>query len=236
MSNFIKWFFFFVCSILLMQCNKRTSDILEDLPPIEQPTKLRYLALGDSYTIGQSVATTDRYPIQLANELLRDSINIDTTYIIAKTGWRTDNLISAIESAQLPIQFDLVSLLIGVNNQYQNRPIEQYEQEFTALITTAISFADGDRTKVFVLSIPDYGYTSFGKNNQEKISLAIDQYNEINKTIASEFDVSYFDITPISRNGLAQPALIASDGLHPSGEMYRRWVELIYSDVKRKLP
>ncbi|MCI5056128.1 MAG: SGNH/GDSL hydrolase family protein [Flavobacteriales bacterium] len=197
--------------------------------------ELKYIALGDSYTIGQSVATSERYPNILAQKLKDDSISLDTTIIIAKTGWRTDNLQSAIESINLLDTFELVSLLIGVNNQYQGKPISQYESEFRELLEIAINLAGGIESNVFVLSIPDYGYTPFGENDQMVISEEIDAYNKINERITKDYGISWFDITPISRNGLSKPELVASDGLHPSGEMYSQWVDLIYNNVKSKL-
>ncbi|HMR57304.1 MAG TPA: GDSL-type esterase/lipase family protein, partial [Cyclobacteriaceae bacterium] len=123
-------------------------------------------------------------------------------------------------------------LLIGVNNQYQGKPILVYEREFEELLQTAIKLARGKKEKVFVVSIPDYGYTPFGKPKQEKISEALDQYNAINKRIAEKFGVTYFNITGISRKGFDDPDLVAADGLHPSGKMYAQWVEVIYSTLK----
>ncbi|MBX2916504.1 MAG: SGNH/GDSL hydrolase family protein [Cyclobacteriaceae bacterium] len=192
------------------------------------PAEPKFLALGDSYTIGESVAEAERWPNQLAVKL-----KIPQPKIIATTGWRTDNLTDAIEAEGLKPEYDLVSLLIGVNNQYQGKPIEVYEREFEVLLQTAIKLAKGKKKNVFVVSIPDYGYTPFGKAKQEKISLELDQYNTINKRIAARYGVYYFDITPISRKGLEDAELIAGDGLHPSGKMYGQWVELIYSGLKR---
>ena len=216
-------------------CNNKTIDEVIEVMPPEKEKVIKYLALGDSYTIGESVNVSERYPIQLSEKLINDNIDVDTTIIIAKTGWRTDNLIDAIEAAKLTDTFDLVTLLIGVNNQYQRRPIAQYESEFDQLLNTAIRFAGGDISKVVVLSIPDYGYTPFGKSKQATISAEIDQYNAINKRITEQYEISWFDITPISREAINNPALVAADGLHPSGEMYRQWVELIYESVKGKL-
>jgi lysophospholipase L1-like esterase len=204
------------------------------VPPIVVAETIKYLALGDSYTIGQSVAVEDRYPIQLEAQLENDSINIDTTIIIATTGWTTTNLKDAIIAADLTDTFDLVSLLIGVNNQYQGKPIEQYEIEFAELLQTAINFAGGEKENVFVVSIPDYAYTPFGNGNAA-ISQEIDDFNLVNKTITDSVEISYFDITPISREGLNKPELVASDNLHPSGEQYSRWVELFYNEVKLKV-
>ena len=211
----------------------------EILPPIENPIPnpppaIKYLALGDSYTIGQSVDIDERYPIQLQNRLVADSTIIDTTIIIAKTGWTTSNLKNAIANANLTDTFDLVSLLIGVNNQFQNKPIDEYEIEFEELLNTAIEFAGNSKENVFVLSIPDYAFTPFGNGNPT-ISTEIDDFNFVNKKITDSLGISYFDITPISRQGLAEPDLVATDGLHPSGEQYSRWIDLLYDAIKMKV-
>ena len=233
MKNTLR-FLIFILVASSFGCHKGMVEMLEEIPPANPSAVFNYLALGDSYTIGQSVNEQERFPIQLANQLMSDSVQIDSAYIIAKTGWRTDQLISAIEDANLEDNFDLVSLLIGVNNQFQNRPIVEYEQEFAQLLNRAIVLAGGYKSKVFVLSIPDYGFTPFGRSAQERISPEIDQYNEINRRITENLGISYFNITPISRNGLDQPELVASDGLHPSSKMYRQWIALFYEEVKRK--
>lgn len=196
-------------------------------------TEYAYLALGDSYTIGESVSEADRWPVQLVASLKNAGISFAEPRIIARTGWTTNELMSAIDAADLNQTFDLVSLLIGVNNQYRGYKIDQQEREFEILLHKAIAFAGGDRSKVFVVSIPDYGVTPFGKNgNPEKIATEIDQYNAINKKIADLYQIQYFDITPISRLALGNPDLIARDGLHPSGLMYQEWVKLIFPWVK----
>ena len=192
----------------------------------QQP--LRYLALGDSYTIGESVAENERWPNQLAAKLSDASRSVDKPTIIATTGWRTDDLKQAIDKAALSPEYDLVSLLIGVNNQYQNKPIGQYEIEFKELLNMAIKLAKGKKENVFVVSIPDYGFTPFGKPKQKRISRDIDAFNEANKKIAKKAGVRYFNITDLSRKGLAKPALVATDGLHPSGKQYSLWVERIF--------
>jgi lysophospholipase L1-like esterase len=188
----------------------------------------KFLALGDSYTIGESVAEAERWPNQLVAKL-----KLTAPRIIATTGWRTDNLKDAIEAANLKPEYDLVSLLIGVNNQYQGKSIEIYEREFEELLQTSIKLAKGKKKNVFVVSIPDYGYTPFGKAKQEKISEELDQYNAINKRIAAKYGVKYFNITEISRKGLEDVELVAGDGLHPSGKMYAQWVEVIHSGLKK---
>ncbi|MFK7774776.1 MAG: SGNH/GDSL hydrolase family protein [Saprospiraceae bacterium] len=228
------------CTFSFFNCTKDDNPITSTNPPVinEPPVPLpegtKYLALGDSYTIGQSVAVADRYPIQLETQLQSDSINIDTTIIIAKTGWTTTDLKNAITATDLVDTFDLVSLLIGVNNQYQGKSIEEYEIEFAQLLQTSIDFAGGKKENVFVVSIPDYAYTPFGNGNTT-ISQEIDDFNLVNKTITDNVGVSYFDITPISREGLDTPELVASDNLHPSGEQYSRWVNLFYDEVKLKV-
>ncbi|HLP51312.1 MAG TPA: GDSL-type esterase/lipase family protein [Chitinophagales bacterium] len=194
---------------------------------------IRFLALGDSYTIGESVAVNGRWPVQLRDSLAVRGIATDTLNIIATTGWRTDNLISAISNKNLGNQnYNLVSVLIGVNNQYQNRPFLQYQLEFPALLDSAIRYAGGNKNHVFVVSIPDYAYTPVGQSgNPAQISSQLDQYNAYAKHIADSIGVRYFDITPISRLGLQNTALVAGDGLHPSAVQYTEWVKLILQHV-----
>lgn len=206
-------------------------DVLQEVaPPIEA---INYLALGDSYTIGQSVPSELNYPNQLTARLSADGIHIDSLKIIARTGWTTGNLQNAINQEQLRPTYDMVSLLIGVNNQFRGQSSEEYAKEFEALLQQAIQFAGGEKDKVFVLSIPDYAYTPFGQRfDSKQISEEIDLFNDINKRITTEYQVLYFDITPISRQGNEQPELVTTDGLHPSGEQYLRWVDTIYEDIK----
>jgi len=192
-----------------------------------QKQPLRYLALGDSYTIGESVKVSERWPDLLVSALAQKGISVSDPRIIATTGWRTDNLKGAIEKAELNDNYDLVSLLIGVNNQYQGKPVDQYANDFEDLLKTAIRLAKGNSKYVFVVSIPDYGYTPFGRARLAAISTQIDEFNEINKRIAEQYHVAYYNITEISRKGLEDPSLVASDGLHPSGKMYSQWVDLI---------
>ncbi len=193
-----------------------------------------YLALGDSYTIGESVSEKERWPNQFASVLSKQSGKEILPTIIATTGWRTDNLINAINIAKLREEYDLVSLLIGVNNQYQGKPIDQYALEFEALLKTSIRLAKGKKENVFVVSIPDYGFTPYGQKNKEKISKAIDQFNEVNKKISDRYKVRYVSITAISRQGLDHAELVAVDGLHPSGKMYELWVKEIAKNLDVK--
>jgi len=191
----------------------------------------QFLSLGDSYTYGESVAKNDKFYVQLY-----ESINDGNTWAepisIAQTGWRTDDLLQAIEANELDHRFDLVTLLIGVNNQYQGRPFSQYKEEFIALLDTAIQFAQGDPKRVFVLSIPDYYFTPFGQAQKgEWVPEEIDRYNAYAKSVCDSMKVAFIDITPISRRGLEEPALVANDGLHPSGAQYKLWVEKLLIEM-----
>jgi len=191
----------------------------------------RYLALGDSYTIGESVAEDQRWPNQLARAL-----GIAQPQIIAKTGWTTDELSAAIDKADPHGPYDLVTLLIGVNNQYRGRDAEQYRHEFVALLNRAIMFADGKPSRVIVVSIPDWGVTPFAANrDRAKIGAEIDHFNAINREETLKAKARYVDITPISRRVPNDAALAAADGLHPSGKMYTEWVTLITPEAKAAL-
>ena len=190
-----------------------------------------YLALGDSYTIGESVGAQERWPAQLVQALRDKGRFFAEPLVIAKTGWRTDDLKAAIDKAQLKNGFDLVSLSIGVNNQYQGKPVDQYGPEFEDLLLTAIRLAKGIKGNVFVVSIPDYGYTPFGRRKQAETTLALDAFNAINAGIAKKHGVAYFNITDISRQGFEHPDWVAADGLHPSAKMYALWVERISSGL-----
>lgn len=217
--------------ILFLSCTDTPGIII---PPTEEQA-INYLALGDSYTIGQSVEENESYPVQLGDSLSNSGYTIEEVRIIAKTGWTTDELQTAIDDTEdLAESYDLVSLLIGVNNQFRGRTTNTYTPEFEALLQQAINFAGGNKDRVFVLSIPDYAYTPFG-NGSTQISEGIDQYNVVNKNIAEGLGVAYFDITSISREGLDDTALVASDGLHPSGKQYTEWVKLILPEVKNLL-
>jgi lysophospholipase L1-like esterase len=190
---------------------------------------LRYLALGDSYTIGTSVEPLERFPIQLVKALQKRGVAIQKPKIVARVGWSSDQLSAAMDRENLEgSTWDWVTLLIGVNNQYRGGSLEQYQLEFKVLLQRAIQLAGGQTHKVIVLSIPDYGVTPFGQRLQAaRISREIDAFNASNRQISASLGVKYCDITPISREALKNKALIADDKLHPSGEMYRRWVELL---------
>jgi lysophospholipase L1-like esterase len=181
-----------------------------------------YLALGDSYTVGEGVPIYETFPYQ-AVQLLRNAGQIcSAPEIVAKTGWTTDELSAGISATKFLPRYDFVTLLIGVNNQYRGRSIDEYEAQFEELLKTAIQFAGEDATHVIVLSIPDWGATPFATNaDRGKIAGEIDAYNLVNKRVAAKYGAHYIDITPGTRE--ANEEMLAADKLHPSGKEYRRW-------------
>jgi lysophospholipase L1-like esterase len=202
--------------------------------PILEATSMatiRYLALGDSYTIGESVDESERWPMQLASLIesfgeKTDEELIEVT-IIARTGWTTDELWNGIQARKINPPYDLVSLLIGVNNQYRGRDIEEYRAGFIFLLHKSVEYAGGDANRVFVLSIPDWGVTPFAAGRDSKqIATEIDQFNAANREETEKAGAHFIDITPISREAVNDPSLIAGDGLHPSGKMYAEWAKL----------
>ncbi len=197
---------------------------------------VRYLALGDSYTIGQSVCATCRFPVQLKDSIKKQLSPIDviSVQVIAQTGWTTSNLKSAIAAQNPGTNYDLVTLLIGVNNQYQNIPFSVYQQEFPELVAIATQKAQGKKENVIVVSIPDYAYTPFGNGNTT-ISTQIDMYNAFAQNYCATNTITFINITDITRLGLAQPNLVASDGLHPSELAYTKFVERILPEAIEKL-
>lgn len=195
---------------------------------VQSQDSISFLALGDSYTIGESVQPNKRWPVQLRGALVEKGYKVEKPLIIAKTGWRTDQLKHAIDTVAPHKNYDLVGLLIGVNNQYQGKSPSSYVPEFEELLNMAIELAGGDKSNVFVVSIPDYGYTPFGEKNKTKIGAELDEYNAINRQISEEMGVKYYNITDISRQN--DPDLVAADKLHPSGKQYSLWVERILSD------
>ena len=202
----------------------------------KEKDKLKYLALGDSYTIGQSVDITMRYPVQIADSLKARGYLVEDPKIIAVTGWTTSDLKAGIAAANPQGPYDLVSLLIGVNNQYRGQDINIYRTEFEELINQSINFAGNDTGRVIVLSIPDWGVTRFATGrDREKIAREIDQYNAINKEITLSKGIVWIDVTPISRLAMQDETLIASDGLHPSGKMYTEWVRLALPEILKML-
>ncbi len=195
-----------------------------------------YLALGDSYTIGESVADNERFPHQLVDAMRDHGVAVATPEIIARTGWSTGELINAVAGGTSLESYDLVILLVGVNDQFRGYAPAQYEQEFPKILATAIDLAGGDPANVVVLSIPDWGVTPFGAEySPERIAAEIDTVNAINRRLSEAAGAAYVDITPISRRAAADSSLIAGDNLHPSGEMYRLWVEQLIAKLRAVL-
>lgn len=221
--------------IALLSCNKGTevnSTPTDSIPVIQAKT---YLALGDSYTIGQSVAEADRFPNQVSAQLNINGVNLAVTNIIAATGWTTGNLESALNTRN-PSPHDVVSLLIGVNDQYQTHDTSGYRARFTNLLERSIVLARGKKENVFVLSIPDYSVTPFARSyDTARIRYEIDLFNYINKQVTNLYSIQYVDITPSTREGRYDRSLIATDGLHPSGSEYKKWADKLYPLMKTAL-
>lgn len=223
---------FSVTVLLFVSCNA-TSSIIEE----EKFAKadINILSLGDSYTIGQNVCESCKFPEQLKDSL--QSRNRDLNFnlkIIAKTGWNTRNLIDAIETNNLSSNYNLVTLLIGVNNQFQRIPFSTFENEYSVLVQKAIKAVNSDKDKLIILSIPDYAFTPFGRGSQN-ISNDIETYNTYIKNFCINNNITFLNITNITKMGLTNPSLVANDGLHPSKEAYTKFVERLLPLVSSKL-
>lgn len=215
---------YFIVVLLLTACGKepeRTTNTTST-PAVAAKS---FLALGDSYTIGQGVNAADRFPAQTTAWLLQRGIIINALTYIATTGWTTTNLQNAINT-QNPAPHDVVTLLIGVNDQYQTRDTTGYRQRFTSLLLKSIELARGKKENVVVLSIPDYSVTPFASSGDTaRIRQQLDAFNLINKNVTLSYKIHYLDITPSTREAKTNPALISADGLHPSGLEYKKWAE-----------
>ncbi len=201
---------------------------------IKETDELTYLALGDSYTIGESVHSTLRWPVQLSDSLRERGIPLNHPRIIARTGWTTKDLLAAMDKRLKEEKFDLVSVLIGVNNQYQGLSIEEYEKELREIFRRAITRSKTGADRVFAVSIPDYGVTPFGAERAEEIGKEIEEFNAVFKRVSEEFGVDFYNITPISKRAKNDKDLTATDELHPSGKMYSLWVKEITDEVSEK--
>lgn len=207
---------------LLLMLTMTTTPALAD-------DAIRYLALGDSYTIGEAVAEDGRWPTQLAAALRDEGIALAPPRIIATTGWTTDELHAAMDAAEPIGEHGFVSLLIGVNNQYRGRDVDEYRAQFAALLDRAIALAGGRADRVIVLSIPDWGATPFGQasgRDLAKVAAELDAYNAVNRAESESRGVAWVDVTPVSRARGAEAAMVAEDGLHPSAAMYSEWMRL----------
>lgn len=198
----------------------------------------KFLALGDSYTIGEGVGDAERWPNQLASRLHTQNIAIDAPEIVARTGWTTDELSDAMDRHTFHPPYALVTLLIGVNNQYRGRDLQNYRSQFGALLRRAVDLAGGRTERVIVVSIPDWGVTRFGRNSGRDVAQTarqIDAYNAANAEIATMQHVRYVDVTAASRAGGDSADMLVGDGLHPSAAMYQRWVDSIEPVAKKAL-
>ena len=205
-------------------CHARTPD-----------SALRYLALGDSYTIGESVAEADRWPLQLTAALRKSGIDVADPEILATTGWTTDELSAAMDAHHFTPPYDLVSLAIGVNNQYRGRDVDNYARELDTLLLRAIGLAGGHAERVFMLSIPDWGVTRFGQESGRDtaaIAAQLDAFNARAAKICARRGVAFIDIMPVSRQRGAEAQMMAEDGLHPSARLYAEWSALAFPVVR----
>lgn len=215
----------FISFIILafIACSSTQNTVQEET--VEE-TKQTYLALGDSYTIGEMVNEYDRWPVQLVTHLNKSGHQFEQAKIIAKTGWRTDELAKAIKYENIEEQFDLVSLLIGVNNQYQGKSLEEFSREFNSLLKEAISRCKTENKGVFVVSIPNYGVTPFGQTlNPKKITKELIEFNKICKQTCADYGVLFINITDLSEEAKNDISYVAKDKLHPSGRMYNLWIQ-----------
>ncbi len=205
---------------------------------MHSPATNTFLALGDSYTIGEAVPESARWPVQLATRLRERGIAIDAPRIIATTGWTTDELSAAMNDSTFAPPYALVTLMIGVNNQYRGRSLDEYRTQFDALLNRAIDLAGDDATRVIVLSTPDWGATPFGHGSGRDLKTISRQINAFNAAARAETaarGAAWVDVTPVSREVVQHPEYVAHDGLHPSPAMYSRWVELVLPVAEARL-
>ncbi len=227
---------YFPLGLATLGCQKQTvGGSIENMVPVDNSPK-RYLALGDSYTIGQSVQATERFPAQVTAQLRNSGIAMSDPEYIATTGWTTLDLQAGINARNPQGPYDAVSLLIGVNDQYQTHDTTNYRHHFTQLLNMAIALTGYRKEKVFVLSIPDYSATPFVSISVKAVvSMEVNWFNDINKKVTLSYGIGYVDIVPSSREAATNPSLISGDGLHPSGLEYRKWADLLFPLMKEML-
>lgn len=243
MTNSVKNFLYSFLLILFARCDnsiiytneisdQSSTEIIDDnnnknfISPNNE--SYSFLALGDSYTVGEGVSYEESWPSQFVDYALDRGIDFKNPELIAQTGWKTYDLLNAIKSSNLSVKYDFISLLIGVNNQFNSRPLSEFEDDLNEILTE-INYLKKGNSKVIVISIPDWGYSPYGSSyDRERISDEIDQFNNILKKISEQNNLNFVDVTQISRLAIKEPNLIAEDKLHPSGLMYLEWVEKIY--------
>lgn len=195
-----------------------------------------YLALGDSYTIGESLPLIKSFPYQVVSKLREKGLSFTAPEIIAKTGWTTDELLQALEGYPFLVKYDFVTLLIGVNNQYRHRMVEEYKLELETLINKALVLSDHKKEHVLLLSIPDYSVTPFGKKMEpEKIARELEVFNSVKKALSLQYKIKHIDITRGSRDAAVDETLLADDGLHPSEKEYSRWAEEVVRQITAQI-
>jgi len=233
LRHFILYTSLFCGTLSLTSC-KDNAPMLNTTP--QPATTYTYLALGDSYTIGESVPEADQWGVQLAALLRNEGVNVSNPTTIARTGWTTSELAEAITAANLTHAFDLVSLLIGVNNQYRGQSIETYRSEFKELLQTSVRLAKGNPAHVIVLSIPDWGVTPFAQGrDRQRIAAEIDAFNAVAEEEAQKTGVTFINITPLTRKYGNNAVYLASDGLHYAGKMHREWALLALPKAQKIL-
>lgn len=243
MTNSVKIFLYSFLLILFARCDnsiihtneisdQSSTEIIDDnnnknfISPNNE--SYSFLALGDSYTVGEGVSYEESWPSQFVDYALDRGIDFKNPELIAQTGWKTYDLLNAIKSSNLSVKYDFISLLIGVNNQFNSRPLSEFEDDLNEILTE-INYLKKGNSKVIVISIPDWGYSPYGSSyDRDRISDEIDQFNNILKKISEQNNLNFVDVTQISRLAIKEPNLIAEDKLHPSGLMYFEWVEKIY--------
>ncbi len=225
---------------MLMSCNKPDNILITNAGTTmnnnDSTGTYTWLALGDSYTIGQSVNENERFPAQTISLLKNDKLLFKKPEYIATTGWTTLNLLDAIASQNPQAPYDVVSLLIGMNDQYQHMDTAGYRIHFIQCIEKAIALAGNKKEHVFVISIPDYSVTPFAQNTDTtQIRKELDEFNAINKEVTLLYKISYTDITPLTREAKNDASLIAGDGLHPSAKEYAKWAQLLAAEIEKVL-
>ena len=243
MTNSVKNFLYSFLLILFARCDnsiiytneisdQSSTEIIDDnnnknfISPNNE--SYSFLALGDSYTVGEGVSYEESWPSQFVDYALDRGIDFKNPELIAQTGWKTYDLLNAIKSSNLSVKYDFISLLIGVNNQFNSRPLSEFEDDLNEILTE-INYLKKGNSKVIVISIPDWGYSPYGSSyDRDRISDEIDQFNNILKKISEQNNLNFVDVTQISRLAIKEPNLISEDKLHPSGLMYLEWVEKIY--------
>jgi lysophospholipase L1-like esterase len=234
--GFLIWMWMAICQMQFLPLRLPVEGLSSFVSKPER--MMTYLALGDSYTVGESIEPQQSFAEQTVNLLNDSSMRFESPEIVARTGWTTNDLLGAIASKKNNHSpYDVVSLLIGVNNQYQGLSRFTYGEEFTALVQQSIAFAGGHPNRVFVLSIPDYSATPFGlsSNKAPFIAAEIDAYNQINKEISDRLGVNYINVTVESRKAAEDLSLVAGDGLHYSAKEYHRWAMMLAGFIKERI-